>query len=76
MFKTQCPYCKVKGELFVVFFKDALGRSRYPSALLSSDGFETGLGERFVDKHGADTSDERVQCDNCEKEFPITEVLK
>jgi hypothetical protein len=61
-FSTIFPYCKEDGSLMIVCFT---ARTGIP---LRSDGFST------EDASSIDTEDEIVLCEECKKEFPLSEV--
>jgi ribosomal protein S27E len=72
--RTDCPKCHNRDCLTVFAFTDATGKQRHPDARLCPDGFETGLPERFVKKHGGDTDKERVRCDSCGEIFTLDDL--
>lgn len=61
-FSTVCPYCKEDGSLMVIRF------TAMTAIPLTSDGFST------EDARSIDTEDEIVLCEECKKEFSLSEV--
>lgn len=63
-YSTTCPYCKKEDCLRVVHF------TANTSIPLQPDGFAT------TDAKFFDTSDEIVHCQECNKEFSLSEVMR
>lgn len=73
--RADCPRCHNRDCLAVFEFTDNAGRKRNVESRLHPDGFETGLSDAFVRKHGGDTDEEKVRCDVCGVVFELHELL-
>jgi len=62
-YRTTCPKCDSEDRLRVISFHACT------SIPLCSDGFDTSEGSYFA------TSEEKVQCGDCEATMPLTDLM-